>query len=101
MAKVSRTDPGGDDVMEIHEISGLMTRVRMEHKLESLRRDQEKLESAIGQIHLKAENTGQPVHKPLVEQKKKAVAKITEEMESIIRSLEALNEGINPEKDPE
>jgi len=98
MAEVSRTE-SGEDVMSFHEIPDLMTRVRMEHKLEALHRDRSKIELAIKQIHLSAERSMRPPHKPLLELKKKEVADLTEEMESIIRDLNALNEGINPEKD--
>ena len=102
MAEISRTDPGDDkEVMAFHEIPGLMTRVRMEHRLEALRRDRDKLEFAIEQIEISANRSGRPPHKPLLDQKRKESGKITEEMEGIIRDLEALNEGINPEKDPE
>lgn len=102
MAEVSRTDPGKDkEVMEFHKIPDLMTRVRMEHKLEALHRDRRKLESSVDQIRIVSEKSGRPPHKPLLDQRHKEIGNITEEMEGIIRDLEALNEGVNPEKEPE
>ena len=96
MAQVRETKI--DDAPEEKTIPNLMTRVRMEHELESLRRDRERVEHTIGQMELDSERKQQPVHEPLLVELQSEIRGINDKIEERIKQLQDLNKGVNPEK---
>lgn len=96
MAQVRETKI--DDAPEEKTIPNLMTRVRMEHDLESLRRERGRVEHAIGQIELDSERKEQPVHEALREELQSEIRGINDKIEDKIKQLQDLNKGINSEQ---
>ncbi len=91
------TETKANDSKEI-VVPNLMTRVRIEHELEALRRDRETIEKAIAQQELEAEKKQLPVHEALLKEKQSEIRGLTEKIEVKIKELKDLNKGINTEE---
>lgn len=98
-AEVTPTKASGDEVSQEHIVPNLMTRSRMEHKLETLRRDREHIEHAIMRLEQEAEKYERPVNQDLINDKSREIRDLNEQIEAQIQALQDLNKGINPERE--
>lgn len=96
MAQVQETRT--DDASEEKIVPNLMTRVRIEHELEALRRDRDRAGHAISQMELEAKRKEQPVHEALRSEMKSEIRGINDKIEEKIKQLQDLNKGINSEE---
>lgn len=78
-------------------VPNLMTRVRIEHELEALRRDRETIEKAVSEQEKEAERKQLPVHEALLKEKQSEIRGLTDKIELKIKELQDLNKGINTE----
>ncbi len=97
MAKVSRTSATGADAgeMEYHDIPDLMTRVKLEHELESLLRDGQKQKNNLKKIRAKSKTLGRDPLKALVDDFKKEIARIAKRTEEVNKEIDDLNERVS------
>ncbi len=94
-AEVKETKSG--DASQETVIPNLMTRVRIEHELEALRRDRENIEKAITEQEKEAKRKGAPVHEVLLKEKQSEIRGLNDKIEQKIKDLQDLNKGINSE----
>ncbi|KKN32798.1 hypothetical protein LCGC14_0810270 [marine sediment metagenome] len=99
MAEVKLTQSSSDETGEEHVIPNLMTRSRMEHDLESLRRDRDRVEHAMAQLEEESTRLLRPINQDLMSDKAREITGMNEKIEEAIQGLINLNKGINPERD--
>ena len=98
-AEVKLTQSSGDEMGEEHVVPNLMTRSRMEHNLESLRRERDRVEYAMTRLEEESTRLHRPINQDLMTEKAKEITQMNEGIEAAIQGLVDLNKGVNPERE--
>ncbi len=98
-AEVTPTQGKSIEGAEEHVVPNLMTRSRMEHALESLRRERDRVEHAMTQLEEESTRLHRPINRDLMNEKSREISLMNDKIEEAIQGLVNLNKGINPERD--